>query len=159
MIWIVAPIIAGSHNVKLHPRKIGIDPSSLARFDPASLALVGGRVCKPGPGVHCTTPRCGAALLSSCCAGWLLHCLSSCPFIFPLQRLVVASSLGILLLHPLLVNLLPPLLVALPLVILLLGRLLGFSLRWLVIVLPLVVLPSCPFVAPPSWPLIALAGH
>jgi hypothetical protein len=108
----------------------GIDLSSLAGFDPASLVLANGHVCKIQPGVHCTMRRGQAALSSSHCAGRFLHCLLSChrPLIVPLQRLVVTSPLDILLLRPLLVISSPRLLVALPLVVLLLCCLPSFSL-------------------------------
>jgi hypothetical protein len=83
--------------------------------------------------VRCRDAKMPSRLLSSHCTGRLSHCLSSCccPIIVPLQRLVVASSLDIFLLCPLLVVSLPRLLVALPLVVLSLCCLLGFSSHWL----------------------------
>ncbi len=82
---------------------------------------------------HCGMPRHQAALSSSHCAGWLLHCLSlHHPIIVSLRQLVVASSLDILLLRPLHIVLLPP---------------------------AACCIASCfPLVAPPSWLLIVLAG-
>jgi hypothetical protein len=116
---------------------------------------------------HC--PLTPPLLLS--CAGWLLHCLSSCcPLVVP-PSCCAALSAALSSCHPLILSLsshwaalllshltgclLRRLSLQCPPVVLSLHR--SFVvLRRLVVALPLVALPSCPLVVPHSRPLVVL---